>query len=473
MWRKASLALLLLARLPDCTASCSYAGSDATHRNDDFPNDVTTHAELPWDSPGVLPGPVAMSNNAFISTGLAKTTPWSSVEGELLLETLRKFAATQDEEMCYWSYQANPPPANGPSPLHPYRKAWNVQDGHLDEDIEWGHALAEVAASRLHGLVEPQGPVVNAMCASGSELAKRRCANGRLNASKCIDAVVNQTLMWPMAVAIFKIGHPKLEATITKWRGRMHAPNIQWVYGAGSKATSPWNNNGSEPKPGDTNPPGMPQKSPWPSAKSGGWGLSPGLKMMAKVVPCSKIPARYMYPTEVFYCEHLAEGAAQTSSDESYDAWRTLTSLWPPTKQCVDDVAGLNKLLLFLALPLRIPPWHLPVKDCADAKSKLASDVPNFGCDTPNAPGMSFRDFCCSACGNQSLQVVPPKPPPAPKGQYSCKTCGHAYIPARDGDGKAFEDLPDDWVCPQCGAPKAAYKKDTGGDWVHAEQVIV
>ena len=42
--------------------------------------------------------------------------------------------------------------------------------------------------------------------------------------------------------------------------------------------------------------------------------------------------------------------------------------------------------------------------------------------------------------------------------RYRCKVCGHIYDLA-EGDpksgitpGTAFEDLPEDWVCPVCGA---------------------
>lgn len=44
--------------------------------------------------------------------------------------------------------------------------------------------------------------------------------------------------------------------------------------------------------------------------------------------------------------------------------------------------------------------------------------------------------------------------------KYECNLCGYVYDPA-EGDpdngiapGTAFEDLPDDWVCPLCGAGK-------------------
>jgi rubredoxin len=44
--------------------------------------------------------------------------------------------------------------------------------------------------------------------------------------------------------------------------------------------------------------------------------------------------------------------------------------------------------------------------------------------------------------------------------KYECNVCGYIYDPAKgdpDSDiapGTSFEDLPQDWVCPECGAPK-------------------
>jgi rubredoxin len=47
---------------------------------------------------------------------------------------------------------------------------------------------------------------------------------------------------------------------------------------------------------------------------------------------------------------------------------------------------------------------------------------------------------------------------------YVCTICGYIYDPAL-GDpengvaaGTAFEDLPDDWVCPVCGADKDQFE---------------
>jgi rubredoxin len=50
--------------------------------------------------------------------------------------------------------------------------------------------------------------------------------------------------------------------------------------------------------------------------------------------------------------------------------------------------------------------------------------------------------------------------------RYVCGPCGYVYDPA-DGDpdngvapGTAFEDLPDDWTCPICGASKDDFEKE-------------
>ena len=57
---------------------------------------------------------------------------------------------------------------------------------------------------------------------------------------------------------------------------------------------------------------------------------------------------------------------------------------------------------------------------------------------------------------------------------YSVQVCGHVYDPEKDGNGLPFEQLPDTWVCPVCGAPKSKYQKtiDKTGRvrWVHEEE---
>jgi len=49
--------------------------------------------------------------------------------------------------------------------------------------------------------------------------------------------------------------------------------------------------------------------------------------------------------------------------------------------------------------------------------------------------------------------------------KYRCKICGYVYDPEKgdpDGGiapGTSFEDLPNDWVCPVCGASKNQFEK--------------
>ena len=43
--------------------------------------------------------------------------------------------------------------------------------------------------------------------------------------------------------------------------------------------------------------------------------------------------------------------------------------------------------------------------------------------------------------------------------KYVRDLCGYVYDP-EENDGIAFEDLPDDWVCPLCGAGKEVFIKE-------------
>ena len=49
--------------------------------------------------------------------------------------------------------------------------------------------------------------------------------------------------------------------------------------------------------------------------------------------------------------------------------------------------------------------------------------------------------------------------------KWECTACGYIYDPKK-GDpengispGTPFEELPEDWVCPQCGVPKDLFVK--------------
>lgn len=49
--------------------------------------------------------------------------------------------------------------------------------------------------------------------------------------------------------------------------------------------------------------------------------------------------------------------------------------------------------------------------------------------------------------------------------KYVCQICGHAYDPEKGEPkqnipaGIPFSALPDDWVCPVCGAEKRLFKE--------------
>ena len=49
--------------------------------------------------------------------------------------------------------------------------------------------------------------------------------------------------------------------------------------------------------------------------------------------------------------------------------------------------------------------------------------------------------------------------------KWECMACGYVYDPeVGDPDsgiapGTAFEDLPDDWVCPECGVDKSMFEQ--------------
>ncbi len=49
--------------------------------------------------------------------------------------------------------------------------------------------------------------------------------------------------------------------------------------------------------------------------------------------------------------------------------------------------------------------------------------------------------------------------------KYRCTICGYIYDPAEGDDtqgikkGTPFEDLPEDWTCPVCGATKDQFEE--------------
>ncbi|MDB5972729.1 MAG: rubredoxin [Hydrocarboniphaga sp.] len=52
--------------------------------------------------------------------------------------------------------------------------------------------------------------------------------------------------------------------------------------------------------------------------------------------------------------------------------------------------------------------------------------------------------------------------------RWICVICGFIYDEAIGmpehgiGPGQRFEDLPENWICPECGSPKSAFEVYTG-----------
>jgi rubredoxin len=64
-----------------------------------------------------------------------------------------------------------------------------------------------------------------------------------------------------------------------------------------------------------------------------------------------------------------------------------------------------------------------------------------------------------------SVDSSPTVPEPVPTGldRHECRACGYVYEPLKGDDraripaNTAFEDLPGDWRCPVCSAPKKGF----------------
>lgn len=453
-----ALPLFLLLAGDLRVSACSFANSGLQPPGDEIHRHLSGGSTYP-----VLPRSTSTENGAFVTNDLQRPLQALTGNNKPLWEVLGEFAAKTGEDLCYWSFQGLPPPRGGPSLLHPFRGYYDVADGHNDQDIEWVQAYGETAVSRLHSRITKDGPVVGTMCAMGAACTARQCVLDPSN-KKCIPAVTNGSLNWPMAVSMFKIGHPDLEAAVQDWRGNAatgHSPNIQWdMHAPGTVAARPWN--GSIPKPGEISPTNYPH-APWTSSKDAFWGEA----KKAKVLRCSDIPAKFVYNTQdLYYCDHMPNATSHISSaDEAYAAWKSMKSLWPPSKPCADDQAALDAALQAIKIP------QLVGSNCSVVLPFLQKTLTNFNCD--NAQFFMVRNVCCSVCGGQPIPDVPaPAPsPPSPTSSFQCSVCNHIYDADRDGAGRAFADLPDSWVCPVCGVPKSAY--NPGASQIQVKEVNV
>ena len=79
--------------------------------------------------------------------------------------------------------------------------------------------------------------------------------------------------------------------------------------------------------------------------------------------------------------------------------------------------------------------------------------------DKADVEPMTYADFRAIKSGKKVVKSAPaPASEPmatASGGKYVCRVCGFVYDPA--AEGMAFEDQPDTYVCPVCGAPKSDF----------------
>ena len=94
-------------------------------------------------------------------------------------------------------------------------------------------------------------------------------------------------------------------------------------------------------------------------------------------------------------------------------------------------------------------------------------------CDTLSSGEPMTYAYYHQIKGGKSPKTAPtyvkeeePKEKPAIAGKYKCNVCGYVYDPA-NGDpdagikpGTPFEELPENWVCPVCGASKSEFEPE-------------
>ena len=106
-------------------------------------------------------------------------------------------------------------------------------------------------------------------------------------------------------------------------------------------------------------------------------------------------------------------------------------------------------------------------RDTLDRVRAFVATHPTVYCSTHTPLGYENLEAGRIVDLNAPPETIPPKDIAVKKatGKYVCSVCGHVYDPEK-GDpehgiapGTKFEDLPEDWECPNCGQPKSAFNK--------------
>lgn len=158
-------------------------------------------------------------------------------------------------------------------------------------------------------------------------------------------------------------------------------------------------------------------------------------------------------PYGIFFTIHAT--APKSSSHQG-----SFTSV-PETVSLKDEDACANQLYLnnngTLGKGARFT-WTADAATCGDVNFNILYG--NGPGDTPLAPASPFVYRAVLTVAGPICKHTETTTTTTPASeQWVCSVCAHVYDAEKDGAGAAFEDLPDDWVCPVCGQPKSAYKR--------------
>jgi len=97
----------------------------------------------------------------------------------------------------------------------------------------------------------------------------------------------------------------------------------------------------------------------------------------------------------------------------------------------------------------------------ADGNGEAFEDLPeDFKCPICGAPKSAFEVHTPKSTSTSSPSSTSSSPSPPVADGWVCSVCEHVYNSDADGNGEAFEDLPEDFKCPVCGAPKSAFEPE-------------
>lgn len=103
------------------------------------------------------------------------------------------------------------------------------------------------------------------------------------------------------------------------------------------------------------------------------------------------------------------------------------------------------------------------VEETKQTAEKYVCKICKYEYNDSNVPFEDLPDdWVCPICGASKSEFVKEATPQetapqaAETSKYICEICKYEY----DDPNVPFEDLPDDWVCPICNAPKSAFVKE-------------